>query len=512
MVLLVAGSGGEGGHPVLVGGVVQGAAAHGGAEAEPLDDLEVGAQGAAQVVIDALAVTARLQALQGVGVGAGRIGVGPVGILDLIDGGHAVRLLDDPLRPVGVVLDLVAGELAGGGQGEAVGDLVAHVQAAVVTVETVAGALEEAVLVQVTHGSHVGQVLRAARHGQVVGHHRRIVLVQLADPLDVGAAVAEVGDLLGRELGGTAGIDRGLVVEFGIDPGIDDRRKGRRLLHAVGEVIIDGDLSLRPLLRGDEDDAVGGAGSVDGGGGGVLQDGNLVDVVGVQVRERALDAVDDHERVVVVHRVETTDVHRRGAARGGRTLLDDEARRGALEAFQDVGDGLALELLGGDGGHGTGQVDLLLDTVTDDDRVVQEEILLREFDVEVRTALDGDLFRLIADGRHDKDVLRCGQEGEEAVHVGHRADGRALDEDRGADHGFAVGDDLAGNPVRPALGGRRRRRAQAEEEHGDGEEHLPEGDEPPGAAAPFTDLVRNHNEIGLVVYWLFLSISERAYA
>ena len=57
---------------------------------------------------------------------------------------------------------------------------------------------------------------------------------------------------------------------------------------------------------------------------------------------------------------------------------------------------------------------------------------------------------------------------------------------------------------------RRRRRAQAEEEHGDGEEHLPEGDEPPGAAAPFTDLVRNHNEIGLVVYWLFLSISERA--
>ena len=259
VVFLVAGSCGSRCHAVLVRTVIEGTSADGGVQVQPVNDAEIGIDGAADVLVAALAVSAGFQALQGVGVGAGRIVVGTVGILDFVDGGHAVALLDDPLRPVGVVLGDVAGILGRSAHREAVAHLVGQVDTSVITVVTVAGALEQAVLVYITEGGHVGEVLGAAGDGEVVVVLHGGVLVQLVDPLDVGAAVAERCNLLGAEFDAAAGVHGGLVVELGIDPGIYHGGKGGGLLPAHAHVVVHVHFAFAALLGGDQDDAVGGA-------------------------------------------------------------------------------------------------------------------------------------------------------------------------------------------------------------------------------------------------------------
>ena len=148
--------------------VVQGAAANRSIQVKAIDDAEIGRNRPADVFIAALAVSAGLQTLQGIGVGAGRIVVGTVGVLDLVDGRHTVALLDDPLRPIGVIPGDIPGILGRGTDRKAAVHLVAQVQASVVTVITVIRALEQAVLVYKAQGCHIGEILGSSGDGEIV--------------------------------------------------------------------------------------------------------------------------------------------------------------------------------------------------------------------------------------------------------------------------------------------------------------------------------------------------------
>ena len=213
-------------------------------------------------------------------------------------------------------------------------------------------------------------------------------------------------------------------------------------------------LAFAALLGGDQDNAVGSAGAVDGGGGSVLENGNLLNVTGIQVGQGAFDSVDDHQRIVVVHGVVTTDVHGRNAARSGTSLLDDETGGGTLETFQHVVDGLAFQFFGGDGGHGAGEVHLLLHTVTHYHGVVQKEAGLFQGDVNLRAAGHVHLLGLVADGREDQHRTGRGLDGVKSVNVGHCTLRGAFDHDRSANDRFSVGNNRTGNPVGVLCDGR----------------------------------------------------------
>ena len=116
-------------------------------------------------------------------------------------------------------------------------------------VVTVLVALEKALLTEVAEGSHIRNILDATADRQVVGVLVGHILIDGANPVAVGAAVAEIGDLLRRKLGAAARVDGRLVVEFGVDPGIDDSWQGCSLLDTVAHVILHVDDTLFVVTR-----------------------------------------------------------------------------------------------------------------------------------------------------------------------------------------------------------------------------------------------------------------------
>ena len=142
-------------------------------------------------------------------------------------------------------------------------------------------------------GAHLGSVRkRNILRGTLVGHSHIIKIVGRVQEL--------IGVLL--EVGG----------EFGP--------------HADGTVTF-----LTPL-GGNEDNAVGGTGTVDGGGTGILENFHGFDVGGIQVRHAALGAVHNHQGTSA-------------AAHGGTAAEDDGG----------TGTGVTGSLLDTQTGHGTGQ-------------------------------------------------------------------------------------------------------------------------------------------------------------
>ena len=145
------------------------------------------------------------------------------------------------------------------------------------------------------------------------------------------------------------------------------------LLHR--EVAVVGDLCLAGgrVLRGDEDDSVRGPGSVDGGGGGVLQDGDTLDVVRVDHRGVGLDTVHEDEGASTVDGAGTTDVEVSGTSRLTVGQGDVEVRNRSDQHLGQVGAGTAFEGFSLKGLDGTGKVDLLLGSITDNDSLGQRE-------------------------------------------------------------------------------------------------------------------------------------------
>ena len=213
---------------------------------------------------------------------------------------------------------------------------------------------------------------------------------------------------------------------------------GVRLLEAHISVKGDGRLLLAglALAGGHEHDTVGGAGAVDGGGGGILKNINGFDVGRVEVIQVAAgNTVDDDERAGVAVGAETADGDVVAGTRHTAGLDDVHTRNGAVEGSERVGGAHLLDFLAGDVDRGTREESLLLGTVTDNDGFLEHFVVLLEDDVEDALIADLEGLALVADAL-DGDRGSCrNTERECAVQIGCGADACVTD------HGYSRADD-----------------------------------------------------------------------
>ena len=317
-----------------------------------------------------------------------------------------------------------------------------EVRTEVVALASVVGTHVVALLVEVARRDHVGRVVAAAREADVV------ILLQrrLEDLIHVIGAVPvllQVADLLGRELGSQPRIGLGDIEQRGVLPTLDRRIEHLGILHAHHRrKLHDRSLVLLALLGRDEQYAVGGARSVDGGRTGILQHRNRLDIRGVELVEAGVvgnQSVDDDQRFVVVHRTDTADVDVELVVGGViAALLDHKARGGTLQGLREVGhrafgDRLRLDLIHGAHGPAAGRR-----TVTDHDHLVDQLRILLERDVDHRTVGHRQFLRGVTDERETEFRIRGAGKFILTVQVGRSARGGALDENGNAGQRIAL--------------------------------------------------------------------------
>ena len=330
-------------------------------------------------------------------------------------------------------------------------------------------------------GHHLGGNLEHVIQ-EILGDHGPGADVAPAGVLD-GTFVVVVGDVGGVETVRAAAAD-GQVVVLG-DADLADLREPVGLglvgelavgaleapaLGPAGEDIVSGHevRTLEPLgsghiagildrgrhfalgvAGGDDDDAVGTAGTVNSGRGAILQHVDGLDVLRSDRGKGARDAVHEDERSGRAVQGGSTAEHHGGGS-GRITGRDGDLQAGdlALDELAGVDDRALRELVGLHALHGGRDVGLFLGTVADGDGFLQEGHRLLEHDVDDGAVPDGLFDGLIADagelenggGAFDgNDVL--------AVSTGHDTVRRSHFHDAGSDDGLArfVGD---GSPHR----------------------------------------------------------------
>ena len=304
------------------------------------------------------------------------------------------------------------------------------------------------------------EVFRAARRsaGREVVLVVDVVFEHRFHPVGVG-----VGDVVGVARVGDA---VGVLLLFA--PEVDHRlREGQRAvdvlgrlvhqLHVVGvvryqfEVIrraVEGhhavvrDVELAgitpPRLGGDEHYAVGAAVAVDGARGGVFEHRHRLDVIGADVGDRALEAIDDDQRRRVVERSDAADAHQHPFLSGlSRGLRDHQSGVHALQELGGRGHGPRLGLLGVvDRRHGAGDVHALLDAVSDHHEVFDKVRLGFQRYVDAGAGAYADLLRGVSEVAYHEGFVRRGDDLELAVRGGAHAAGCIGDSHGGPDEGF----------------------------------------------------------------------------
>ena len=215
------------------------------------------------------------------------------------------------------------------------------------------------------------------------------VLIQFLGPVDIRVDLRKFGALgfletLDDAVGGV-GVPGDLVQDtFALDDVVLGHHRfvgvhlGRLLgdrLARDGVVEVEAGLAFFTTLGGDEDDAVCTFHTEDGRRGCVLQDGDALDFVDVDVVHVTLDTIDEDQGAAAVPGVLTTDEEARrtltgrdtagltGGSQGNQTrgLADERFRK--VRRVADLAEGLVAHL--GNRGHDTL---FLLGTVTDDHR------------------------------------------------------------------------------------------------------------------------------------------------
>ena len=238
----------------------------------------------------------------------------------------------------------------------------------------------------------------------------------------------------------------------------------------------------------DDDDAVGAFGTVDGLGGGVLEDGDGLDAVHVHVRDLlqgGFEAVQDEQRGVAGVQVVALeglgggregrgaadlDVgHRVRVGAGGEVLKDDHRRVDDFQRGDDVGVGDLLDLIRGDGLHRTGKTVLPSGEDAGDDRLLQGLGVQLQVDVQPLALGDAGNLELLGLVAHDFHENRGGRrearQDELAVGVREDTELPVQGDDAHAGETFAgfVIDGAAHRPPRRLLGGKGQQRQQGEE-------------------------------------------------
>ena len=293
------------------------------------------------------------------------------------------------------------------------GDLCVELSAHVETVAPVIRRLQHTVVVQVSQRSIVLDAPVATAHAQVVllGHHP--ALVELVVPVRVGvcgrircrpllavrglvqtagigpAGRLEVQDRLERgvrEVHGLAAVQLGGIEIQGKGVGVHRLRHIQRAGETETVVVVDAHPVVVALLGRDQDHAEGGAGTVDGSRGCILQHRDVVDVLRIDRVDVTLHSVDQDQRRVRrtrTNRTGTTDTDGHGAliVQGPGVVCQLKTRQQALQRIGSVADRTRLDVFGSGDRYGTRQVHLLLGAEADHHHIFEHRRVLHEDDI-----------------------------------------------------------------------------------------------------------------------------------
>ena len=201
--------------------------------------------------------------------------------------------------------------------------------------------------------------------------------------------------MLLHHFGGVIIVARGIIHHLHVLPGIAHLGNpgGRNRAHLIfGRYH---GLGFRTGMGGDEDHTVGTADTVDGRGRCVLEDRELLDIVGVHEVDGALHAIHEAQRRVSAReRRYTADPEGGTGTRLTAVLVRDDTGDLAAQQIGNLCRG-GLELVGGKRGNGADHAGFLLRTVTHNDRLLDGKI----------PGLQGDIGRLVLSAQFDEGIL-----------------------------------------------------------------------------------------------------------
>ena len=350
---------------------------------------------------------------------------GAVGSLRIQDRGELEDAVEAQLVAVGGVVVGVGGEA----DLEPVGDVL--VEAAAQGDTVVVLRRDHGLVLIIGHAEAVAALHGAAHHAEfVVAHHAGAVEEVL--PVGVEGFVLEA-HLVGELAGGLAQRDVVRGVHHRVFDGVLE-----------ADVVVEAhlrSLAGHALVRRDEDDAVGAAGAVDGGGGGILEDVHALDVARGDVGEGPHErhAVQHDERVVGGGQgavAADADFHAR--ARTGRGLGHLHAGHAAVQRAGEVAGGDFAEALAAHRGDGAGHIRLAGRTVADDHDGIQGLGVIGHDDIDPRAPLHGYALGRISHARDFEGRGRADLEGIGPVDTGDGADRGVQDHHGSSDDGLAT--------------------------------------------------------------------------
>ena len=240
---------------------------------------------------------------------------------------------------------------------------------------------------------------------------------------------------------GTPVIEKLLVgICFGVE-------RNRRIGSSPSCAQVNHGLAALTLLGGDHDHTVCSTGTVQRGGGRILQDGHRLDIGGVDGVQRTVvrHTIHNIQRVGHTgHGGDTTDLDAGVTARVTFVVHDLDTGGHTLQGLDETGTGNLVQLLSLDDTGRTGEAGFLGSTIRDNDGFIQGKRVVED-DVEGRLARVGHFLGFIPHKRNHEHVARLDTaERETTVQIRHDAVVRSLDHNTGTREGTnLVGNDTA---------------------------------------------------------------------
>ena len=206
------------------------------------------------------------------------------------------------------------------------------------------------------------------------------------------------------------------------------------------EIVEDAAGALLARLRRHEHDTVTGLDTIDGCGGGVLQDFDGGDALRIQIADVIdLEAVHDHERRGLGVRGITANLDGGRSTRSSGSVHDLDAGGLALERLGDIDRRAILEVGLLHGRDRARNVALALDAIADDDGLLEEFRVFRQDNVDDGTSGHRNRLGCIADAGVDEGCAGRNADGIVTTQVRLRSNSLVTAEhDRGSDDGFAT--------------------------------------------------------------------------
>ena len=159
-------------------------------------------------------------------------------------------------------------------------------------------------------------------------------------------------------------------------------------------------LPLLRTLRGNQDDTEWRTGTINSGSSGILQDGNALNIIRVQHRGITLHPIDQHQSATPVDRSSTTHVEVGRTSRFTIGQRDVQVRNDTLQHLGSICRRTTLEYITRHLLHSSGQIHLLLRTITYDNDLFEILCILFNRDLQRGTIIDGYLLLYITDVRN----------------------------------------------------------------------------------------------------------------